>query len=111
MNNTYEIAFTEDVLEKLGELAGDKSQIEDYLNTLIQRLHARKSGQGGVVDLEQTIVEIHELLENEKRYQQEIYNLEQRLRRALAAQQSSSQTANWQLFERMQRAKPVGHYL
>jgi hypothetical protein len=73
-----------DVIEKLAELAGGESCIGEYLTCLILKLHAKKCGQGGVVDLEQAILEINELLENEQSYKREIRSLEQNLTRALA---------------------------
>jgi hypothetical protein len=95
-------------MEKLAELAGGESRVGEYLTCLILKLHAKKCGQGGVVDLEQAILEINELLENEQRYKQEIRSLEQNLTRALAPQRrhSAIQEVNrWQV----QRTSAVLH--
>jgi hypothetical protein len=85
MQDTAQITLTvrEDVGKKLAELAGGESRVGDYLAGLIQKLHAKQCAPGGQVDLEQAILEIHELLEQQELYQREIRSLKQRLRQAL----------------------------
>jgi hypothetical protein len=103
------VTISKDVTRKLAELAGGESRIGEYLARLILRLHAKKSGQESVVDLEQAILEIHELLENEKMYKREIRLLEQRLSRALATQHKLLATVQFADQLAMRRANTVLH--
>jgi hypothetical protein len=88
MQDTAQITLTvkEDVVKKLADLAGGESRIGDYLARLILKLHAKKCAPGGQIDLEQAILEIHELLDQQERYQREIRSLKQCLRQALGHQ-------------------------
>lgn len=102
------LSLRDDVIEKLAELAGGESRVGEYLTCLILKLHAKKCGKGGVVDLEQAILEVNELLENEQRYRREIRSLKLNLARALAPQRrhSAAQEMNrWQV----QRTNAVFH--
>lgn len=85
-NSQITVTMPEDIKGKLAELAGSESKISEYLTHLVLILHAKKCGRGGQVELEQTIIEIDELLKNESVYKQEIRSLEQHLERALAGQ-------------------------
>jgi hypothetical protein len=94
------LSLRDDIIEKLTELAGGESRVGEYLTCLIVKLHAKKCGKGGVVDLEQAILEINELLESEQRYKREIRSLEHSLTRALAPQRRQPATRNvsqWQV--------------
>jgi hypothetical protein len=92
MQDTAQITLTvrEDIAKKLAELAGGESRVGEYLACLILKLHAKKCVPGGEVDLEQAVLEIHELLEQQELYQREIHRLQQCLRQALRHQHEHS---------------------
>jgi hypothetical protein len=86
-----------DIAGKLAKLAGGESKISQYLTCLVLKLHAKKYARGGEVDLEQAILEIYELLNEQKMYEQKVYVLQQQIRRLIAERQdflSTSQTVN-----------------
>jgi hypothetical protein len=99
------LTVKEEVVKKLADLAGGESRIGDYLAHLILKLHAKKCAPGGQVDLEQAILEIHELLDQQERYKREIRSLKQYLRQALGHQHEHS--AQHKNRGTIRRANPV----
>jgi hypothetical protein len=86
MHNTAHITLTieENVVEKLADLAGGESEITRYITRLILKLHAKKCGEGGMVDMEQLIWEVNDLLEKQILYEERIHRLQDHLDRITA---------------------------
>jgi hypothetical protein len=86
MHNTAHVtlAIEENVVEKLADLAGGMSEISRYITRLILKLHAKKCGEGGMVDLEQLIWEVNDLLEKQILYEERIHTLQDHLDRVTA---------------------------
>jgi hypothetical protein len=109
MQDTAQVTLTlkEEVVKKLTDLAGGESRVGEYLACLILKLHAKQCAPGGQVDLEQAILEIHELLAQQEMDQREIRRLKQCLRQALGHQHEHS--VPYEKRWRLRRTNPVLH--